>query len=133
MKHPAAAPWDVSISDADFEKLKAGFTPRDMDDKWVFRVTDLDQSGNISIHLVRSWTDTELYVLAVKPRHGGSNAKIEAITWEQSKGGIHVSEVQGKKDAVILCRAILGCDFDALPHYDFSLLWNHPAAQINRK
>jgi hypothetical protein len=92
MEDPATALWDLSISDADFEKLKAGFESEDMDDRWIISVTDLDQSGNISIHISRSWTKKELYRLAVKPSDGTSGVKIEAITWEQNKGGIHISE-----------------------------------------
>lgn len=30
---PATTPWGLSISDSDFEKLKAGFEPQDHDDK----------------------------------------------------------------------------------------------------
>ena len=121
MEDPATALWDLSISDADFEKLKAGFEPEDMDDRWMVSVTDLDQSGNISIHISRSWTEKELYRLAVKPNDGASGVRIEAITWEQNLGGIHISEEQGKKEAVLLCRSILGCDIDALPEYDSSI------------
>jgi tetrahydromethanopterin S-methyltransferase subunit H len=76
---------------------------------------DLDQDGNISIR--RSWTNKELYRLAVKPSEGGTSAKIEAITWEQNQGD-RISEEQAKIDAVILCRQILECDFAAAPDYD---------------
>ncbi|OTA63980.1 hypothetical protein K449DRAFT_380915 [Hypoxylon sp. EC38] len=139
MQEPATAPWGLSISDADFEKLKAGFEPQDQDDKWRVSVTDQSESGNISIHLARSGTDKELYVLFVKPSDSGdsggssssnSGVKIEAITWEQNKGGIRISEEQAKKEVVIITRGLLECDFDALPEYDASDLWNHPAAQI---
>lgn len=136
MQEPATAPWGLSISDADFEKLKAGFEPQDQDDKWRVSVTDQSQSGNISIHLARSGTGKELYVLVVELRDGGSSSsgvKIEAITWEQNKGGIRISEEQAKKEVVIITRRLLECDFDALPEYDVSDLWNHPAAQIVAK
>lgn len=136
MLDPAIAPWDLSISDADFEKLKAGFEPQDMDDKWRVSVTELGWSGNISIHLSRSWTGKELYVLIVNPgdddnsNSTGGGVKIEAITWEQNKGGIRISEEQAKKEVVIITRCILRCAFDALPEYDSSDLWNHPGARI---
>lgn len=39
MENPATASWGLSISDADFAKLKRGFKAFDMDDKWVFRPT----------------------------------------------------------------------------------------------
>ncbi|GAB1317499.1 hypothetical protein MFIFM68171_07709 [Madurella fahalii] len=37
MENPATASWGLSISDADFAKLKRGVRPRDMDDRWVFK------------------------------------------------------------------------------------------------
>jgi tetrahydromethanopterin S-methyltransferase subunit H len=175
MENPATASWGLSISDADFARLKRGVMPRDMDDKWIFKAMtdeeladeattngattdeattdeatdeattdkeltdeelmdellmdeeatdealtdeatlDLDQGGNISIR--RSWTNKELYRLAVKPSEGGTSAKIEAITWEQNQGD-RISEEQARIDAVILCRQILECDFAAAPDYD---------------
>ncbi|MCJ1438052.1 hypothetical protein MMC27_007439 [Xylographa pallens] len=118
MQEPATALWNLSISYADFERLRAGIKPLDMDDKWIFSVTDLNQSGHITIRLIRSWTKTELYRLAVKPSDDFSGFEIEAITWEQNQGGIHISEEQGKKEAVLRCRYILGCDIDTLPEYD---------------
>lgn len=36
MEDPATASWGLSISDADFARLKRGVRARDMDDKWVF-------------------------------------------------------------------------------------------------
>ncbi|KAI9740017.1 MAG: hypothetical protein M1818_004768 [Claussenomyces sp. TS43310] len=133
MQEPATAPWGLSISDADFERLKAGFEPQDMDDKWCVSVTDQSQSGTISIHLARSWTGMEFYVLVVKPSDGGSSGSgvtIEAITWEQIKGGFRISEEQAKKEVVMITRSLLKCDFDALPKYDPSDFWNHPGAQL---
>ncbi|KAI0903032.1 hypothetical protein F4823DRAFT_629734 [Ustulina deusta] len=131
-----SAPWDLSISDTDFEKLKAGFEPQDQGDKWRVSVTDQSQSGNISIQFARFGTGRESYVLVVNPSDGGSSSssssgvKIEAITWERNKGGIRISEEQAKKEAVIITRRLLEGGFDALPEYDVSDLWNHPAAQI---
>jgi hypothetical protein len=133
MVEPATASWGLSISDSDFEKLKAGFKSTSMDERWDASVADLDQSGNISITLSRSWTGKKHYILIVKPSDGRSSVEIEAITWEQDKGGIRISEEQSKKEAVILCRSLLDCDFDTLPQYDTSLLWNYPAAQIDTK
>jgi hypothetical protein len=134
MQEPATASWGLSISDADFKKLKAGFEPQDQDDKWRVSVAQQSQSDNISIHLARSGTGKELYVLILKPNKdggGSSGTEIKAITWEQNKGGIRISEQQAKKEVVIITRRLLECDFDGLPDYDVSDLWNHPAAQIH--
>lgn len=130
MQRPATAPWGLSISDADFGKLKSGFEPRDQDDKWRFSV--MGHSSNISIHLIRVGTGRELYVFHLKPSDGGSSSgmKIETITWEQDKNGIHISEEQAKKEAVMISRSNLECDFDLLPEYDPMDMFNHPGAQI---
>jgi hypothetical protein len=138
MQEPATAPWRLRISDTDLEKLKAGFEPQDQDDKWRVSATERSQSGTISIHLVRVGTGREHYVLVVKPSNGGSSGsssgvKIEAITWDQNKGGIHISEEQAKKEVVMITRSLLECDFDALPDYDSSDMWNHAAAQIGAR
>lgn len=66
MLEPATAPWGLSISGADLEKLKAGLEPQDQDDKWRVSATDPSQCGTTSIHLARSVTGKELYVLVVK-------------------------------------------------------------------
>jgi hypothetical protein len=131
MVDPATAPWGVSISDADFEKLKVGFEPRDMDDKWLIQIADPDPSGIVSINICRGWIGRKYSILHIRPSDASSGVKIESITWEQNNGGYRVSEEQGKKEAVILCRAILECDFDKLPHYEVSDLWNYPPAVVD--
>jgi hypothetical protein len=123
MLEPATAPWSLSISDADFKKLKAGFEPQDQDDKWRVSVMDQSQSGTIAIHLSRSGTGTELYILILKPSDNDSSSgsvKVETITWEQDYGGIRISEEQAKKQVVMITRSLLECDLDALPEYDDS-------------
>ncbi|PQE30875.1 atp-dependent dna helicase protein [Rutstroemia sp. NJR-2017a WRK4] len=114
MNNPATVSWDLSISDIDFEKLKAGFEALDMNQRWEIITKDPDENGIISIHISRSWTEEDQYILAVKPSDGGS-AKIISITWEQNKGEIRVGEERAKKEAVMLCRMVLRCDFDTLP------------------
>ncbi|KAI1861597.1 hypothetical protein JX265_009564 [Neoarthrinium moseri] len=136
MEEPATAPWGLRISDADFKKLKVGFEPQDQDDKYRVSVTDQSQSGTVSIHFARTVRNRELYVLVIKPNDSGSSnggVKVEALTWEQNKGGIRISEEQGKKEVVLVARHLLGCDFDALPEYDVSDMWSHPAAHIGAK
>jgi len=121
MEAPATASWDHSISDADFSKLKAGFEALDMEDKWEIKADDPDKNGIIFIHISRSWTEIDQYILAVKPSDGGGG-KIISITWEQDKGKIHVGEERGKKEAVIVCRMIVKCEFETLPLYDRRIL-----------
>lgn len=123
IKEPATAPWNLIISTTDFEKLKAGFEPQAMEDRWrISATTDQSQNGTISIHMIRSWTDKEIYILMIKPSDGGSSSgcdmKIEAITWESNRNGIAISEELAKKDVVLTIRRNLKCDFDTLPEYD---------------
>ncbi|KUI59489.1 hypothetical protein VP1G_06764 [Cytospora mali] len=149
MKDPATASWGLSISHADFVKLKRGFRPREMEDRWIFKtmtdeevsdeaiseeemtdeelidesLTDeamLDLDQGGNISIRRRWTDKGIYRLAVKPNEGGAGATIEAITWERSQGD-RVSEEEAKIDAVILCRLIVKCESAAAPDYDRSL------------
>jgi hypothetical protein len=135
MQDPATASWGLSISDADFKKLKAGFQPQMMEDKWHVFNTGQSQSSNISIHFDFGWRSNVLYVLDLKPSDDGSSngAQIEAITWAQKKGEISISEEQGKKEVVLIARRLLGCDFETLPDYDSSIVWDHPGAQIGAK
>ena len=56
---------------------------------------------------------------------GGGGVVIEAITWEQNKGGIRLSEEQAKKEVLLITRSMLQCDYDALPD-----MFNHPGARI---
>lgn len=128
--------WTTPISSADLEKLKASLEPQDQDEEWLISAT----YRPISIHVARSARGNELYIphVVVKPgdddsNNGNSNIKIVGITWEQNKCGIRISEEQGKKEVVIITRGILGCDFDALPEYDVSDLWNHPAALLENR
>ncbi|KAF1961047.1 hypothetical protein CC80DRAFT_357722, partial [Byssothecium circinans] len=55
MKEPLTAPWGLAISDADVEKLKAGFRAKSMDDKWDLLIEDPDDDGNLSLHILRNW------------------------------------------------------------------------------
>lgn len=137
MQEPMSAAWGLVLSDADWTKLRAGLQARDMDDRWLYTVDAVDVSGVVTIHIKRSWTGTELYAIHVKPSHDNEPTRIIAITWEQNKNGILITEEQAKIEVTILSRGLLKCDFEQLPEYDSSLMWNHPGmsihADINRK
>jgi hypothetical protein len=130
MVDPETAPWNLSISDADFEKLKAGFASQSMDDKWTVTVADPDDRGIISITVTRAGTGRKHYTLHIKLRDRASGVKVESFTWEQNQGGVYISEDQGKINAVILLRGILDCEFGKLPDYDSSLMWTHPTFKL---
>lgn len=118
MKKPLTAPLDVAVSDSDVGKLKAGFRPRNMDDKYAFLIED--DNGNISIHCTRYYTGEEVYILHLAPKSdndNGASAKIHSITWEGDLNGIHRELEQAKKNVVFQARSTLKCDFEALPRY----------------
>lgn len=117
MVDPATAPWDQSISAADFSKLKAGFEALDMNHRWEIKADDPDEDGIISIHISRSWTESDQFILAIKPSDDGGGI-ITSITWEQQRGEIRVGEEWGKKQSVIVCRMVVKCEFETLPLYD---------------
>lgn len=130
MKERLTAPWGLAISDSDVEKLKAGFKSRSMDDKWDVLVEDPDESGNISVHILRSWLQEEGYILHIVPKPSnddGAGAKIEGITWEGNKAGLQCDAEQAQKEAVLLARIHLDCEFETLPHYPSSVLWDPSA------
>lgn len=132
MKEPFKASWGLSISDADVEKLKAGFKSQSMDDKWDLLVEDPDKNGGMSVHIVRNWLQEEAYILHVIPKPSnddGGSAKVQGITWEGNKGGLQCGAEQAQKEAVMLCRGWLGCEFETLPQYPSSVFWD-PSAYI---
>jgi hypothetical protein len=119
MKKPLTAPWDLAISDSDVEKLKAGFTCRNLDDKYAWEIED--DNGNISIHVLRSFVHEEEYTLniALKPSNDNSaSAKIHSITWEGELAGIKDDVEKAKKRVVMLGRHMLKCDFKNAPGRD---------------
>lgn len=120
MKEPLTAAWDLPISDADVEKLKVGFKSQSMDDKYDLLIEDPDEDGNMHLHIIRNWLREECYILHIVPDRG--SAKIQSITWEGNKSGLQCDAEHAKKEAIILSRLWLHCEFEALPDYPLSLL-----------
>ncbi|KAK9775865.1 hypothetical protein SCAR479_07390 [Seiridium cardinale] len=130
MRAPLSAPWGLPISDADVEKLKVGFKSRDMDDKWDMLIEDPDENGNMSLHILRSWLQEECYILHIIPKPSdddGGSAKIQRVTWEGNKAGLQCDAEQAQKEAVILSRGHLHCEFETLPHYPSTVFWDPKA------
>jgi hypothetical protein len=116
MKKPLTAHWDLAVSDSDVEKLKAGFRPRNLDDKYAWLIHD--ENGNISIHIIRYFVQEEVYILHIAPKSSNDNsasAKIHSITWEGDMIGTQDDLEQAKMRVVILARLILKCDFENAP------------------
>lgn len=112
MTDPATALWGLRITDLDFNRLKRGFQPRDMDDKWVCLADEPDQDPMV-VRWSRSWTGLQHVVLSVKRDTDGGGAVIKEITWEQGDREEKVTEVEGKALATNLCNIHLGCKWEA--------------------
>jgi len=113
MKKPLTARWDLAVSDSDVEKLKAGFRPRNFDDKYAWLLED--KNGSISIHIIRHFVKEEEYILHIAPRSSNDNsasAKIYSITWDGELIDIQDDVEKAKKRVVILARVIPNCDFE---------------------
>ncbi|KAG4031162.1 hypothetical protein MFRU_010g02870 [Monilinia fructicola] len=126
MKEPLTASWGLPISDTDMKKIKVGSRSRNMDEKWNILIEDPDENGNISLHIIRCWAQQECCILHIVPKPSNDDngdANIQGITWEGSKGGLQCDAEQAKKEAVILSRMLLHCEFETLPHYPLSMLY----------
>ncbi|KAF7538391.1 hypothetical protein G7054_g2965 [Neopestalotiopsis clavispora] len=130
MKMPLTAPWDLPISDADMEKLETGFKAQCMEDKWDFLIEKPDKSGNMSLHIIRNWLKWDFWVLHIVPKSSGNDGKsaiIQSITWEGKKPMGRCDAEHAKKEAVIMCRGWLGCEFETLPEYPSGVVFDHDA------
>ncbi|RYO52226.1 hypothetical protein AA0116_g11690 [Alternaria tenuissima] len=125
MIEPGTASWDVSISEADFAKLIAGVESQSMEEKWNVWSEEGSHGGDMLVHFARSWTGQKVYILHLEANDGDGNTggKIKGITWAQKLSENHISEEQGKRDATITSRALLGCKVESLPEYDISDLY----------
>ncbi|KAH9237675.1 hypothetical protein K456DRAFT_49907 [Colletotrichum gloeosporioides 23] len=133
MPVPVSASWGLTISHADFEKLKAGLEPLDQDEKWHYKATNDEENGTVIIHIIRVGMGHELYSIVIKADNNGNgseNNTIETIHWSQDQGGNPISEVLAKKQVVILSRCNLECDFEAAPDYDSEDFFDEPAINI---
>jgi hypothetical protein len=124
---PLTAPWGLPVSSKDLEKLKAGFRTRSMDDKWDLLVEDPDDKGNISLHILRNWEYAELFILHIVSNEDSGGAVIQDITWEGNWNGYRCEAEQAQKEAIILCRLFLKCEFETVPLYPSSVMWNPEA------
>jgi len=131
------APWGLRISNNDLEKLRAGFEPRNKDDKWRIHVSAPEQP--LSIHIAPTGVGVDFYMLyvIVKPVDDSSGsrsscAEIASIIWETNQSGIRITDMlQAKKEVVTIFREILECDLDALPEVYVEDTWEHDPADIS--
>ncbi|KAF2221290.1 hypothetical protein BDZ85DRAFT_283366 [Elsinoe ampelina] len=111
--NPKTAPWGLRITEADYHKMAGGFEAEQMEQQWEVVTEKLD-GGRLVVHIARSWTKEDFYILTVAAEKEGGSAVVEKLTWE-NKPGHNTSEEQGKEEAVELVRGLLGCDLDGYP------------------
>ncbi|KAF5874535.1 uncharacterized protein Bfra_004546 [Botrytis fragariae] len=123
MNDPATSAWNIHISTSDLNKLKAGFEAPDMDHRWEVTPKDADENGITYIHISRSWTEEDHFILAVKSCDK-DGAEIVSIAWDQNEGEVRREEEYAKKEVVVICKMVLKCEFEALSFYDPKVLWS---------
>ncbi|EJT69523.1 hypothetical protein GGTG_13142 [Gaeumannomyces tritici R3-111a-1] len=123
MQEALTVPWEVPVSAADVERLRVGFRSRSMDDKWDLLLEDPDDKGGWSMHIIRTFGaiyDTCFVLHLVHSQQPGTGTKTTSFTWDTEFSHHHVPEEQAKKDAIMLFRGHLGCEFEALPQYTWA-------------
>lgn len=86
---PIIAPWSLSIPHEHIKKLMEGFSPVDMDDKWVIETFGHNERGLFTTYMKRSWTGYLITAVRFRAELDGTSrlmpgraAKVEEITWE---------------------------------------------------
>lgn len=107
--NPTTAEWDLSIKDADYKKMLKGFTPQQMEDRWICLADEPDADGNTVLHMARSWTGEEQISLTITAAKNDEGTSIGKLTWQTNN---YDSEEEVKELAVNICKHLLGCDME---------------------
>ncbi|ROW07145.1 hypothetical protein VPNG_07312 [Cytospora leucostoma] len=100
----------------------AAFLEQVTDEEWQAELQRMEEETDEGRPKNPRWI-----LIAVKPREGGTSAKIETLVWGQDRIG-GMTEEQAKIDVVVLCRSIAECDLDAAPDYHPFLYSGIPAS-----
>ncbi|KAK1985813.1 hypothetical protein LZ30DRAFT_685899 [Colletotrichum cereale] len=100
------ASWDKPLAAGAWDRMKQGYRPESMDDRWEVSFT-----GEDKLSFARSWTGYPIVEIQVV---AGDHARIVAITWE-GDGSIWAggSEESAKELVVQLCASLF--DVGLLP------------------
>ncbi|KAI9148899.1 hypothetical protein HJFPF1_10942 [Paramyrothecium foliicola] len=115
---PKSAPWTVSISQDDLKKLIRGFSPRDMDDKWLVHAVGPDHRGDYVVSFIRSWTSYPVVAIKIHAEFNdsrrwkvGSRPKIVEMIWEEDtekwNPGGDDPKAEAKETVTNLCRGLV--------------------------
>ncbi|KAH8802687.1 hypothetical protein F5884DRAFT_478618 [Xylogone sp. PMI_703] len=113
---PVTSSWNLKLKPSLLPKLRMGFLPRDMDDKW-FVYSEEPEKGKITVHFHRSWTG--LKIAEIEIEHDGTEdrkdaeASITKLVWESSEDVMRNPGEKMVKDQVeTVCRYILKADLN---------------------
>ncbi|EYB32834.1 hypothetical protein FG05_03719 [Fusarium graminearum] len=106
IKVPLSADWGIRVPGHEMIKLIYGFTPRDMDDRWMCCTDGPDKEGNIRVRKVPAEAYNNEKVIE---REGGVITKIvwekpEKDEWEP------MNEERAKEFAVNFSKSWMRCD-----------------------
>ncbi|KAK2033660.1 hypothetical protein LX32DRAFT_689954 [Colletotrichum zoysiae] len=87
------APWDCPLPAGAWERMKRGYRPESMDDRWVVSFT-----GEDKVVFARSWTGAPIVEIQVA---AGDHPRIVAVAWE-GDGSVWVGgSEQSAKELVV--------------------------------
>ncbi|KAF4967064.1 hypothetical protein FSARC_5355 [Fusarium sarcochroum] len=122
---PTSVKWNIRVPGPDMMNLINGFTPPDMDYKWMCRTQGPDEQGNIVVQMCRSWSSQEIVALKGRVFVQGSNiedkdiekegGEILEIFWDaiRTYGEEEPWSEQDAKDLAIgLAKNLLKCNLD---------------------
>ena len=110
-----SAPWSFHLSSHDVSKMLKGFTPGEMEQRWMCK-TDADgpsSQGDIVVHFCRSWTGDEYFRIRAKCDENG--ADVIDIKWHKGNEHYPTDEDEAKRTVVRFSRVLLGCQLEDIP------------------
>ena len=117
LENPATAQWGRTLTHSDYSKMLKGFSPQDMEDRWMILTDTPDAQGNTVVHAYRSWTSQEQFSLTIAVGNPNKTeakdwATIVKISWNEQPGEIQITEEEAKEFAVNLCKGLLVCGLE---------------------
>ena len=124
----------MRLGKGDLERLLLGFSPREMEDKWVVYAEgpdwdERDGEGRVIVKFHRSWTGSLIAEMEVRVRRGEKGrerwrgkggkggkgmmgeARVTRIAWEESEDVVrNQREEDAKKTLREVCRWVLGVE-----------------------
>lgn len=114
LQEPRTVPVDVAIPASDLEKLLRGFVPEQMEDRWFCFADGPDATDRVLVHICRSWTGLEQYMLEVHARRRDDGewdgATITKLSWPAGEGAAS-GEADAKEMASSVCNWLMGSKF----------------------